>query len=195
MTDDIRSLTAAAGREPGSLAFLELAEALRRRGQLEAAFKVARGGLARYPGLADAHDLLARMLSDQGDLAGAFDAWADGAAARPDAHRRAQGHRLPLLSRRRLGRRARASPARRRGRSGRPGDPRRRSAGLARASPTAGRAGSDREPPAGRDERRRPRGPDRRSGRALPGRCPPTPPLRCYARRPDARPLRRHRRR
>jgi tetratricopeptide (TPR) repeat protein len=61
--------------EPGSLAFLELAEALRRRGQLEAAFKVARGGLSRYAGLADAHDLMARVLSDQGDLAGAFDAW------------------------------------------------------------------------------------------------------------------------
>jgi predicted regulator of Ras-like GTPase activity (Roadblock/LC7/MglB family) len=38
---------------------------------------VARGGLSRYPGLADAHDLLAKILSDQGDLAGAFDAWAD----------------------------------------------------------------------------------------------------------------------
>ena len=75
MTDDIRALTARMAEEPGSLAFLELAEALRRRGQLEAAFKVARGGLSRYPGLADAHDLMARVLSDQGDLAGAFDAW------------------------------------------------------------------------------------------------------------------------
>ncbi|HET9039428.1 MAG TPA: tetratricopeptide repeat protein [Gemmatimonadales bacterium] len=75
MTDDIRSLTARLADEPGSLAFLELAEALRRRGQLEAAYKVARGGLSRYPGLADAHDLMARVLSDQGDLAGAFDAW------------------------------------------------------------------------------------------------------------------------
>lgn len=76
MTDDIRGLTARLADEPGSLAFLELAEALRRRGQLEAAHKVARGGLARYPGLAGAHDLMARILSDQGDLAGAFDAWA-----------------------------------------------------------------------------------------------------------------------
>ena len=75
MTDDIRSLTNRLAEEPGSLAFLELAEALRRRGQLDAAYKVARGGLARYPGLADAHDLMARVLSDQGDLAGAFDAW------------------------------------------------------------------------------------------------------------------------
>ena len=77
MTDDIRTLTARVADEPTSLAFLELAEALRRRGQLEAAGKVARGGLSRYPGLADAHDLMARILSDQGDLAGAFDAWAD----------------------------------------------------------------------------------------------------------------------
>lgn len=75
MTDDIRALTARLTEEPESLAFLELAEALRRRGQLEAASKVARAGLSRYPGLADAHDLMARVLSDQGDLAGAFDAW------------------------------------------------------------------------------------------------------------------------
>lgn len=75
MTDDIRALTARMADEPGSLAFLELAEALRRRGQIDAAYKVARGGLARYPGLADAHDLMAHVLSDQGDLAGAFDAW------------------------------------------------------------------------------------------------------------------------
>jgi tetratricopeptide (TPR) repeat protein len=75
VTDDIRTLTARLADEPESLAFLELAEALRRRGQVEAAYKVARGGLSRYPGLADAHDLMARVLSDQGDLAGAFDAW------------------------------------------------------------------------------------------------------------------------
>jgi len=64
VTDDIRALTTRLADEPGSLAFLELAEALRRRGQIEAAHKVARGGLARYPGLADAHDLMARVLSD-----------------------------------------------------------------------------------------------------------------------------------
>jgi tetratricopeptide (TPR) repeat protein len=75
VTDDIRTLTTRLAEEPGSLAFLELAEALRRRGQLEAAYKVARGGLVRYPGLADAHDLMAHVLSDQGDLAGAFDSW------------------------------------------------------------------------------------------------------------------------
>jgi len=77
VTDDIRTLTARVAEEPSSLAFLELGEALRRRGQLEAAYKVARGGLARYPALADAYDLVARILGDQGDLAGAFDAWVE----------------------------------------------------------------------------------------------------------------------
>ncbi|CAN5883973.1 hypothetical protein BH24GEM1_BH24GEM1_05300 [soil metagenome] len=77
MSEDIRTLTTRLAEEPTSLAFLELAEELRRRGQVAAAGKVGRGGLGRYPGLADAHDLLARILSDQGDLAGAFDAWAD----------------------------------------------------------------------------------------------------------------------
>ncbi|HEX5576005.1 MAG TPA: tetratricopeptide repeat protein [Gemmatimonadales bacterium] len=77
MTEDIKTLTARLADEPASLAFLELGEALRRRGQLESAYKVARGGLARYPTLADAHDLMGRILGDQGDLAGAFDAWAE----------------------------------------------------------------------------------------------------------------------
>jgi tetratricopeptide (TPR) repeat protein len=77
VTEDIKTLTIRLADEPASLAFLELGEALRRRGQLEAAYKVARGGLARYPTLADAHDLMGRILGDQGDLAGAFDAWAE----------------------------------------------------------------------------------------------------------------------
>jgi tetratricopeptide (TPR) repeat protein len=77
VTDDIRTLTTRLADEPSSLAFLELGEALRRRGQLEAAYKIASGGVSRYPGLADAHDLMARILGDQGDLAGAFDAWAE----------------------------------------------------------------------------------------------------------------------
>jgi tetratricopeptide (TPR) repeat protein len=77
VTDDIRTLTSRVAEEPSSLAFLELGEALRRRGQLDAAYKVTRGGLSRYPALADAHDLMGRILGDQGDLAGAFDAWAE----------------------------------------------------------------------------------------------------------------------
>lgn len=77
MSDDIRTLTSRLAEEPSSLAFLELGEALRRRNQLDSAYKVARGGLGRYPNLAEAHDLMARILGDQGDLAGAFDAWVE----------------------------------------------------------------------------------------------------------------------
>lgn len=77
MADDIRGLTAELASDPGSLAFLDLGEALRRRGQPEAALKVATAGAARYPLLADAHDLLARIYSDLGDGEAAFDAWMD----------------------------------------------------------------------------------------------------------------------
>jgi len=73
--EDIRVLTAQLAADPSSLVFLPLGEALRRRGQLEAAEKVAIAGLTRYPDLADAHDLLARILGDGGDLERAFDEW------------------------------------------------------------------------------------------------------------------------
>lgn len=75
MSEDIRALTAQLAEDPESLAFLPLGEALRRRGQLAAAARVARSGLSRYPELADGHDLFARILSDQGDLENAFDEW------------------------------------------------------------------------------------------------------------------------
>ena len=61
-------------RTPG-LAFLELGERLRQRGQLDAAASVALAGLAHYPTLADAHDLLGRIRVDQGEEAAAVAAW------------------------------------------------------------------------------------------------------------------------
>jgi predicted regulator of Ras-like GTPase activity (Roadblock/LC7/MglB family) len=57
------------------MAFLPLAEALRRRGQAELALKVTLRGLERHSHNADAHDLLARIAIDQGDLQRAFDEW------------------------------------------------------------------------------------------------------------------------
>lgn len=75
MSDDVRTLTAALAADPGSLVFLELGEVLRRRGQCPAALKVAQAGAARYPALADARDLCARIHSDLGDGESAFDAW------------------------------------------------------------------------------------------------------------------------
>ena len=73
--EDIRVLTSQLAADPSSLVFLPLGEALRRRGQLDAANKIAVAGLTRYPDLADAHDLLARVLGDQGDHERAFDEW------------------------------------------------------------------------------------------------------------------------
>ncbi len=75
MTEDIRSMTTQLANDPTSLVFLPLGEALRRRRQLDAAVKVALAGLGRYPDLADAHDLYARILGDQGDFERAFDEW------------------------------------------------------------------------------------------------------------------------
>jgi len=75
MPDDIRAMTAELAADPTSLVFLELADSLRRRGQLEAAFKVTRNGLARYPELATAHDLAARIFADRGELDRAFESW------------------------------------------------------------------------------------------------------------------------
>src|SRR5688572_2349508 len=75
MADEIRRLSDELARDPASMAFLPLAEALRRRGQTDVALKVAVRGLERHPHNADAHDLLARIAVDQGDLQRAFDEW------------------------------------------------------------------------------------------------------------------------
>jgi tetratricopeptide (TPR) repeat protein len=73
--DDIQALTAQLARDPSSLVFLPLAEALRRRGQLESALTVAEQGAARYPEMGSAYDLVARIRSDRGEGDLAFDAW------------------------------------------------------------------------------------------------------------------------
>lgn len=75
MADDIRALSTQLAQEPQSLVFLRLGEALRRKGQLEAALRVAVNGLERHPHLADAHDLYARVLTDKHDYERAFDEW------------------------------------------------------------------------------------------------------------------------
>ena len=75
MADEIRALSAQLAQDPQSLVFLRLGEALRRKGQLDAATQVAMNGLERHPHLADAHDLLARILTDKHDYERAFDEW------------------------------------------------------------------------------------------------------------------------
>ena len=75
MGSGIKALTAELARNPDSLVFLELAEALRVRGQLHGAAKVVVAGLARHPESADAHDEYARVLVDMGHLDQAFREW------------------------------------------------------------------------------------------------------------------------
>ena len=57
MSDEIHRLSDELAHDPSSLAFLRLAELLRRGGDLAAAERVARRGRDRNPGLAAAHDL------------------------------------------------------------------------------------------------------------------------------------------
>jgi predicted regulator of Ras-like GTPase activity (Roadblock/LC7/MglB family) len=75
MADDIRRLSEELARDPASPAYLQLGEQLRRGGQLDLALKVALRGLERHPHDADAHDLLARIAVDRGELERAFDEW------------------------------------------------------------------------------------------------------------------------
>jgi len=75
VADDVRALTDALARDPASLAYADLAEALRRRGRTEEALGVALHGLTRNPQHADGHDRLARIYADMGDLERARLAW------------------------------------------------------------------------------------------------------------------------
>ena len=75
MADDVKGLSSQLAQDPDSLVFLRLGEALRHKGQLDAAYRVAVTGLERHPHLADAHDLYARILADKHDYERAFDEW------------------------------------------------------------------------------------------------------------------------
>jgi tetratricopeptide (TPR) repeat protein len=75
MGDEIRRLSDELARDPGSLAFLQLAEVLRRHGQLDHALRIAARGVERHQTNADAHDLLARISADRGELDRASTAW------------------------------------------------------------------------------------------------------------------------
>jgi predicted regulator of Ras-like GTPase activity (Roadblock/LC7/MglB family)/predicted Zn-dependent protease len=75
MADEIRRLSDDLARDPSSLVFMPLADALRRAGQLDVALRVALRGLDRHPYVADAHDVLARIHADRGDIERAADEW------------------------------------------------------------------------------------------------------------------------
>src|SRR6185503_14906693 len=73
--DDVRRWSDELARDPSSLVFLQLGEALRRQGQLEVALKIALRGLDRHQMNADAHDLVARIAVDRRDFARAMEEW------------------------------------------------------------------------------------------------------------------------
>jgi tetratricopeptide (TPR) repeat protein len=75
VSDDIRRWSEELAGDPSSKVFVPLGEALRVRGQIDVARRVAVRGLERHPYDADAHDLLARIYIDQGDTEKAIDEW------------------------------------------------------------------------------------------------------------------------
>lgn len=75
MSDEVRRLSEELARDPGSLVFLQLGETLRRRGQLDLALRVSLRGLERHANNGDAHDLVARIHADRGDLDRALESW------------------------------------------------------------------------------------------------------------------------
>src|SRR3954466_16400359 len=75
MADDIGRWSDELARDPSSLVFLQLSEALRRQGQLEVAFKIASRGLKRHQRNPEAHDLVARIAVDRGDFSRAAEEW------------------------------------------------------------------------------------------------------------------------
>lgn len=83
-SDDVRTLSEALAADPSSLLFLQLGEALRRRGDLDVAWRVALRGVERHPQLPDAHDLAARVSVDRGELDRAVAEWETALQYAPD---------------------------------------------------------------------------------------------------------------
>jgi predicted regulator of Ras-like GTPase activity (Roadblock/LC7/MglB family) len=75
MSEEVRRMSDELARDPSSRIFVPLGEALRQQGQFDMALKVTVRGLERHPHLADAHDLLARVCVDRGEMERAFDEW------------------------------------------------------------------------------------------------------------------------
>ena len=84
MPEDIRALSTVLAADPASLVYVDLAEALRRRGDLEQALRVVNGGLTRHPEHADGLDCLGRIHASRDDLPRAREAWGRALAVAPE---------------------------------------------------------------------------------------------------------------
>lgn len=71
----VRQWSEEVARDPGSLAFLPLAEAYRAGGRRDAAQRLCIRGLERHPTHVEAHVLLGIIYEEAGDLTRAFDEW------------------------------------------------------------------------------------------------------------------------
>ena len=88
-------------RDPGSLAFAQLADLYRKAGRTREAVTLCREGLARYPHYTTARLILAKTLAVEGTLA---EALAETSAILEVAPKDVQAHRLAAELQRRLGR-------------------------------------------------------------------------------------------
>jgi tetratricopeptide (TPR) repeat protein len=84
MADEITRWSDELARDPSSLVFLQLGEALRRQGELDTALKIAARGVERHPRSAEAHDLVARISVDRQDLGRALAEWEAALDIKPD---------------------------------------------------------------------------------------------------------------
>jgi predicted regulator of Ras-like GTPase activity (Roadblock/LC7/MglB family) len=75
--DDIHAMSETLAKDPSSLVFLPLAEALLMRGDLARAARVASRGAQRHPARLEAHDLVARVALAMGDEPRAEESWGD----------------------------------------------------------------------------------------------------------------------
>jgi predicted regulator of Ras-like GTPase activity (Roadblock/LC7/MglB family) len=74
-SDDIRRWSNDLATDPQSLAFADLAEALREQGDLETAERLAVRGLERHPSYGPALTVLARIAEARGDMSAASEFW------------------------------------------------------------------------------------------------------------------------
>ncbi len=100
LTDAIRRQEERLNRDPGSLAFAQLADLYRKAGRTRDAVTVCRAGLARYPHYTTARLILAKALAAEGGLAQAL---AETHAILRVAPKDLQAHRLAAELQRRLG--------------------------------------------------------------------------------------------
>ena len=88
-------------RDPGSLAFAQLADLYRKAGRMREAIALCRNGLVKYPSYTTARLILAKALAAEGELEPAL---AETRAILELSPKDVQGHRLAAELHRRLGR-------------------------------------------------------------------------------------------